>query len=434
VFRRFISIICIFVVISSNVVIAGDSNLSLITSTRALSLGGHYYAGSDNITSTFTNPAKVLCTLGFGFDMNVNDRAGQQMNYKSNGDLYRSYLLDDFSGSAGMYWVPSTKIGFGLVYNRALDYSVRWPLAMLFNVNNVKRVYGFQLTSRLRADAISPVIGFRLRQLALGFSANIYSFNSHLSFPVSNPEYELNGEDPAYQLDIVQTGQAFSWNTGFVYMVSNQLRVGGSLRGGVSVDLSGNANTDLFFDIDSTAQKSQVNSRIKTPTIGGLGILYKINDNLSLNLDVTASLWGSTLSSSEFAYDDTAWVSRIPITVQDSVTGYSLSKQPLEFRNSFDIGLGIEYRTEGNLQYRFGYRFTQTPNSKQSFSLLMPEVNRHWFSLGIGYQQAGYIIDLGIAYSLGIGKEIPDSVSEHFSGEYDSKVIIPSINVRYVFK
>ena len=422
------------VILYSYITKAGDSNMSPITSTRSLSLGGHYYAGSDNVTSSFINPAKVLCSPGIGIDINLNSIAGQNSLSKSNGDLHRSFLFNDVVGSGGIYWTKK-RFGFGLVYNnQALHYSVRWPLAMLFEVNNVDRVFGYQLTSRLLADAISPVVGFKFGRLSLGISANCYVINRQLAFPIGNRNYITNGEDPAYQIRISQKGKALGWNIGFVNMVSNQLRFGGSLHSGISADLTGKAFSEIFFDIDSTTNKSKVSSRIELPIIGGLGVLYKVKNHLSLNLDATVSLWNQVQSSCEYTYLDTAWVSRLPESNQDSITGYFWKDQPWEFRSNIDIGFGVEYKTDSNMFYRFGYRFTQTPNSERTYTLLFPEVNRHWLSFGIGYQQGGYIFDLGVVYSIGTEMSIPEDRNQNVPGKYGSRTIILSLNVRYVFK
>lgn len=433
-YKKRLVIIYAIILISSVTMIAGDSNMSPITSTRALSLGGHYYAGRDNITSTFTNPAKVLCSPGLGFDINLNNVAGQHSNNRSNGDLHRSFFFSDMNGSAGLYWAK-TRFGFGLVYNnQALHYSVRWPLALLFEVNNVNRVFGYQLTSRLSADVIAPVLGFKFGRLSLGISANFYALDRQLAFPIGNRDYTINGNNPAYQLKISQTGNAVGWNAGFVTFTSNRFRIGGSVRSGVSTDLSGNAFSEIFFDIDSTSSKSGISSQIEIPLIGGLGVLYKVNDRLSLNLDATVSLWDQVQSSCEYTYLDTAWVSRLPQSDPDSITGYFWQEQPWEFRNTLDIGLGLEYKTDGHMLYRFGYRFTQTPNGEKMYSLLFPEVNRHWFSVGLGYQQGGYSFDLGIAYSVGARTDIVAEANQNLPGEYHSKTIISSLNVKYMFK
>lgn len=430
-FKRYVLVLII--IIHGNVMIAGDSNMAPITSTRALSLGGYYYAGRDNVTSAYSNPAKVLCYPGIGFDINVNSIAGQNSLKKPDGDLHRSFLSYDLIGSAGLYWTKK-RLGFGLIYNnQALHYSVRWPLAMLFEVNGSDRVYGYKLTSRLQADAISPVIGFKISQVFLGISANIYSINRELAYPMSNPDFKTNGGDPTYQLTMKQNGNAIAWNAGFLAMISHHLRIGGSIRTGVTSELSGNAFSKIFFDVDSTSQKSKVSSQIEIPLSGGLGIIYKLNDRMSVNLDATLSLWSNTASSVEYIYSDTAWVSRLPEYNQDSITGYYWEEQLREFENSLDIGLGIEYKTDSNMYYRFGYRFTQTPNSERNYSLLFPEVNRHWVSLGLGYQQGDYIFDLGIIYSVGISTKVSENDNQYFSGKYSSRTVIPSLNIRYMF-
>jgi long-subunit fatty acid transport protein len=104
---------------------------------------------------------------------------------------------------------------------------------------------------------------------------------------------------------------------------------------------------------------------------------------------------------------------------------------PFYDRNSFVFAIGLEYSGENNLKYRIGYNYQTTPNSDRSYSLLLPNVNQHRISAGIGFLFNQFYLDLSIAYSVGVAKDIKKSQDEYFYGKYDTKTIIPSINVEY---
>lgn len=413
--------------------VAGDASMIPVSGSKSLALGGYYYAGKDHVTAAFSNPARLLHMVGKGLAVNISDRAGQQQCRQSKLDLHRSFLYNDFSGAAGIYWVPSPKFGLAVLYNRALDYSVRWPLAMSFNEGGTERLYGFQLTSRMRTEAISPIVGVRLGPLSLGLAVNIYNISRQFGFPVGNKEWETNSANPAYQMDIKQQGSSLGWSVGFSVPMSSQLRIGGMVRSGFTQNLSGNARTDLFFDLDSLVSKTAVDGKFQQPLSGGIGIMYKINNQFSVNLDVAMQLWGNSLSNYEFSYKDTAWTARMPAAPRDSITGYYWKNIPLDFKNSFDLAVGVEYTDVNDLQYRCGYRFSSTPNANNSYSLLFPNVNRHWFSVGIGLRYENYRLDLSLAYSVGIATSIKKEDEPYFYGEYDLNTILPSVNVEYQF-
>jgi len=164
---------------------------------------------------------------------------------------------------------------------------------------------------------------------------------------------------------------------------------------------------------------------------GGIGILYKPTDQLNLNIDLSSEFWGSTQSKLDFNYSDTAWSAIIAAAPRDSITGYWRSEMPFYDRNSFVFAIGLEYSGENNLKYRVGYNYQTTPNSDRSYSLLLPNVNQHRISAGIGFLFNQFYLDLSIAYSVGVAKDIKKSQDEYFYGKYDTKTIIPSINVEY---
>jgi len=419
------------VLILSDFTKAGDASTAPITSAKSLALGGYNYAGLDGITTTFQNPGKILSTPGFGLAMNIIDRAGQQQCQKGSRDIHRSYLFNDFSGSAGIYWVPNQKFGLAMVYNRALDYSVRWPLALMFTENGITRLYGFQLKSRLIADAYSQVFGLQVGKMSLGAAINIYQIYQQFEFPISNPEWQTNRTNPVYALNLEQEDNAIGWSLGFILPITTTIKVGGSIRSGVDFDLEGNAKTDCFYALDSLAKKSRLHSRFQMPMTGGIGILYKPTDQLNLNIDLSSEFWGSTQSKLDFNYSDTAWSAIIAAAPRDSITGYWRSEMPFYDRNSFVFAIGLEYSGENNLKYRIGYNYQTTPNSDRSYSLLLPNVNQHRISAGIGFLFNQFYLDLSIAYSVGVAKDIKKSQDEYFYGKYDTKTIIPSINVEY---
>ncbi|MCF7740161.1 MAG: outer membrane protein transport protein [Candidatus Marinimicrobia bacterium] len=414
-------------------IFAGSSDMEPVTSGKSLALGGYYFAGTDDITSAFNNPARIMDFTKNGFAFNITGRSGRQKCRQSENDLHRSFISTDYSGAAGLYWIPSSSLGFALVYNRAADYSLDWPWAISFDQSGTERLYGFHVTAQKRIDVISPIAGFRFGPLGIGVSANLYRVNNEFGFPVGNYDWETNQADPVYLMEMNMQGNAIGWSIGFNYAFNSNFKVGGSLRSGFSQKLDGDAKNDMFFELDSLAETTGIESDFEMPLTGGMGILYKINKNLSINLDFITQLWGNTITSYEFNYNDTAWVNRMPKASKDSLTGYYWTDMPVDFKNNFEIAIGLEYKANNDMHYRFGYRYSKTPNSEQTYSLLYPDVNQHWFSTGIGFEYENYLIDMSCAYSNGIENDIKENNDSYFYGKYDNWSLLPSINIEYKF-
>jgi len=114
----------------------------------------------------------------------------------------------------------------------------------------------------------------------------------------------------------------------------------------------------------------------------------------------------------------------------DPLTGIDPNNILLAFENSFDAGAGIEYDLT-DWSFRGGYRFSQSQNSTASYNYLFPTVDQHWFSLGLGYNDVEYIVDLGVSYAFGQETKIVSVPA--ISGKYDSETINVSMTLKYVF-
>ncbi|HAE87769.1 TPA: hypothetical protein DCG86_07075 [Candidatus Marinimicrobia bacterium] len=432
-----LKIINVFAVclIFTGIVLGGEAAFHPSAGTKSLSLGGLYYAGYDVIISTYVNPAHVLCSPGFGYALNVTDKAGRSEFTRVNQNLHRSHFINDVSGAAGFYWMVRPTFGLAMVYNRAIDYSVRWPFAMVFHVNNLDRLYGFELKSDIIADAYSQVLGIQVKKLSLGASATLYQLNHHFSYPMFNKDYQVNSKRPVYGIDLKTEGIAVGWSAGFKLALSESLSLGGSFRKRVDFDLDGKAETEYFQALnDSASIESNIQSEFALPSTGGLGVLYKLNNQWSLNADVSFSLWKNANSDIHFDYSDTAWVAGMNGGVADSVTGFSWSPIPFYSKNSFALAFGVEYRMANNMKIRLGYRYQSNPNDENSFGFLFPTVSQHILSTGLSLVLSDeYFVDLGFAYALGLDTSVDENAGSNFPGNYTSTTLIPSMTIRYIF-
>ncbi len=433
--KKTITIIMVTCLMFFSMVMAGDANFNEVTGTKSLALGGLYYAGPDEITSAFSNPSRVLVSSGFGFSVHTAGKAGRYEYRKENNDLHRSHYINDFGGSAGLYWMFSPNAGIATLYNRVHDYSVRWPLALIFNVNNLDRLYGFEMISETRTDVISQVFGLKVKKLSIGFAVSYYDLKQHFAYPMLNSDYPVNKKNPAYSVDLKLQGNAYGFSSGFMFPLSPSLQVGGAVRSSVQWDTEGKAKTDFFAArVDSLQSQSNITGNFKVPVNGGLGFLYRMNDQFNLNCDISADFWEDVPSKINIEYSDTGWTSRMNGVDADSVIGFSWTHIPFYSRNSFSAGIGMEYIPNDELAFRFGYRYQSNPNDKEAYSFLFPTVSQHILSSGIRFViYEKYMIDLGIAYAIGTKVRVKETDNNRFPGTYKAATIIPSMNLRYTF-
>lgn len=407
---------------------AGDVSLRSISQAKSSSLNGLYIAGIDEMNNVLNNVAGLAHLNSRFVELSLVDLIGQsELDNPTNG-LYRSFQQDNVALSAGIIYPLSEKIVIALSYQRAYDYDVNWPFAVLTSTDSSSVLQTFDLFNNISVDAILPSVSFRFGSLSVGASVNIFNVKYESAFPITNFEWNDTLGLPAYQMEYDMDAWSFGFNAGLMYDVSEDLRLGAFVRSSFSADLKGSVKSELLSSIDSVSAESEVTTTLEYPWILGAGLLYKFSAEWIVNLDFQYSLFGSSSESLVMNYSDPGWSTKNFQT--DPLTGVNPSNILLAFEDAFDAGVGLEYMfTDWSL--RSGYRFSQSQNNDASYNFLFPTVDQHWISLGLGYNDSIYFVDLTAAYAFGADTEIISIPS--VSGNYDSQTINVSFTLKYAF-
>jgi long-chain fatty acid transport protein len=426
--KIFTIVILIFLFGVNSSLNAGDVSLRSISQARTSSLNGLFIAGVDEMNNAFSNVAGLTYLNSRFVEMSLVDLIGQsELDNPTNG-LFRSFQQDNVALSAGIFYPLSEKVVIALSYQRAYDYNVDWPFAVLTSTDSSSVLQTFNLLNNINVDAILPSVAFRLGNLSVGASVNIFNVNYKSSFPVTNFEWNDTLGLPAYQMEYDMDAWSFGFNVGLMYDATEDLRIGTFVRSSFSADLEGSVKSDLLSSIDSVSAQSNVTTTFEYPWVFGLGILYKISTDWIVNLDFQYSLFGSSSESLVMNYSDPGWGAKS--FQADPLTGINPSDILLAFDDAFDAGVGIEYLLT-DWSFRGGYRFSQSQNTDASYNFLFPTVDQHWISLGLGYNDSIYFVDLTAAYAFGTDTEIISMPS--VSGKYNSQTVNVSLALKYAF-
>jgi opacity protein-like surface antigen len=410
-------------------ILAGGLNLKPAMGTRTLSLDGLYFAGVDGVASTIVNPAGLGFLTGKQINLSVIDRIGQEKFDNSIKGPFLSFNDDIYSFGGGIYLNFSEGFTGAVSYGRIVDYEVDWPYALFRKSDTLSAVHAFDMFNRIYVDAITPALSIKLGNIFLGLSGNGYHIKQEVAFPRGNDLWFQGLGEAAYQIDYSQDAWAFGVTFGIIVNFSNNLKAGLTVRSGYKADMKGTAKSNLLGDIDSVSSFTDVSSNFEMPWEIGAGINYNLSENLCLNIDFAYNLYGSIQKDETFNLNNSTWQNRL--SGVDSLTGLNPQSFPLQYNNSIEAGIGIEYSAPGGLTYSAGYRYSQSPNADVTYSMLSPQVDQHWFSIGINYIDENIIIDASIAYSLGLSKQIISTVP-NLTGKYSSNIFVPSITLHYI--
>lgn len=427
--KKLIVLISSFFILT-NVLIAGIPQFFQSSGSKSLALNGIYAAGVDGISNLSKNPAGLSYLKGRAIELSVYGKLGQNEYNNFNGNLFKSYRDDDVNIDFGAFWNVYNNITIGLDYNNSMQYKVNWPYATYTQGDSLSAILAFELFNEFSFTSINPSVSYNFGGFSLGISVNIVNIKHNLGFYQGDPNWEnKEGGVPAYQVNYNSDSWAFGGTIGLLAEITNSINVGAYLKSPVNSTLKGTAETNLLGFIDSTDTKTSLSSDFQLPWILGCGIIYDVNEKLKLNIDAQYNLWSNTNSSQIYSFNNNLWQNRLSKT--DTISGYSGSNTLLNYKNSLDAGIGLEYFANNDLTLRFGYRYSQTQFSESTYSMLYPSINQHWFSIGVGFWFEELYLDMAILYAMGIEKEIIQDKNQFFPGIYKGDAFLPSINIKY---
>ncbi len=427
-YYKFIIVFVILTTISKHLYAGGGDFLSLKNS-KTLSLNGLYLAGVDGVLGIRINPASLSHLSGYGFEITALDKLGDQTINTNNNGKYVSFRNDDFNIAFGGFAKLLDNLSIGISYSPELRYNVDWPYTQLNTSESASIVSAYDLRNSISIDAISPILSYRMGNLSLGISANIYHATLDYSYPTTNTLWADGTGLPGYELNYKLEGWSFGFTAGMQYSFSNYFSIALAIQSSSQIDIKGDLKSNLFKELYELPTDAKVKTKWEIPWKISLGGMYKLNPKLAINLDASMHLYTRPDELLIHEYENSALDDAL--SPSHSVVGLSGSGVKTNLKNLFNAGIGLEYVPSSTLSYRISYLYNQSSQEESMYSHLFSNIDQHWFAAGIGINQSKFLIDLTLSYALGVNTSI-DSKSAVIEGKYDSQLFIPSITVKYI--
>ncbi|EKP0308584.1 outer membrane protein transport protein [Aeromonas veronii] len=198
-------------------------------------------------------------------------------------------------------------------------------------------------------------------------------------------------------------GRKLGWNTGILLIPSKQTRIGLSYRNGVDLKLKGDATLSKpvapskFVSISDKG-----NLVLPLPATAELALFQQINDKLAIHSSINWTDW-SQFKSLTANLDH---LGTLPIKEE-------------HWEDGWRYALGMTYQLAPQWQLRSGIAYDQSPVPAANRTISIPDADRIWYSLGMGYQfTPDLTMDLGLTFL--DGKKV--DVHERFTqGNYQSR-------------
>ena len=371
------------------------AGLTRLSGTQ-LVLGGHYIKPSLEAS-----------------DVSGTTATGTAITGGSGGDAGEAAFVPNF------YYAQrySDQLSFGLGVNApfglATDYDGDW-------------------TGRYHADRseittinINPSVAYRINDaVSIGGGINWQKLDAELSQavdfgtvcygalgPVTCNAIPGGGLQPTQddgKATVTADDDAWGYNFGMLWQLSNEARLGLHYRSEIDYDLSGSVNLNAPANVPAALQAaagsgSNAKASVTIPATLSLSAFTQISPQWAIMGDITRTYWGD-LPELRVEFSNAA--------APDSVVTLDLNDV-----NRYSVG--ATYSPGGAWMYRFGVALDEspTPNAEVRTPRL-PDADRTWFSFGAGYKTSDKI-SFDIAYTY---IKVDDaSVEKSASGEDASR-------------
>ena len=387
---------------------------------RQAVMAGHLIIPS----AKFSNTASTAAGGGFALGSNGGDA----------GDLA-------FVPNAYLSWQLSPQwfvgIGVNAPFGLKTDYDADW----------VGRFHA--LKSEIKAINVNPSVAFKASDnFSLGFGINYQYVEAEITKAVNYTAVAAGtgnagliaatGAANAGSNSVEGDDSAWGFNLGIMFHPTPNTNVGLSYRSAMNLTLSGSvtytgrpAAMTAALAIPALAAQvgdSPITANLKMPASWSFAVKHQLNPKWDVLFDATRMEWSS-------------------IKTLDIVrnSGAVLESVPFNWKDTWRVGLGVNYRYSPVWTFRAGVALDQTPTSDTYRIPRLPDEDRTWVAVGGQYKisKAG-ALDFGYAHLFvqdpamnlsGAPALTPALVAGRGAliGNYDSNVNIFSVQYRHNF-
>lgn len=379
---------------------------------------GTAYAGAaavaEDASTVYFNPAGMTyLTAGHHVSgaLTLQDRS-LKFNDEGSNRFLNAYPRGDDGGQAGGlalipagYWTmsvtPDLHVGLGL--SPTFGATTQWSDTY---IGRYQGVY-----SEIKAANVNPSMAWRVNEfLSLGVGLDVVAFKAELQGMVPGAAL-LDNKTKMSGSDI-----GFGYNFGAMLQFTPATRVGLTYRSTIDLNLKG--------DVEMLGKKTPANVAVELPDSASIALSHMINDQLELLSDFTWTGWSSIPS----------------LVIKNRSSGAIISEEKLGFKDSFRVGLGMQYRYSKPLVLRAGVAFDQSPvRSAADRTVRMPDSDRIWLAVGSNYKFTEQTaVDFGYAHVFFDQAAINRATSNKpalqvVRGSFDSAVDIFSVQLNHHF-
>lgn len=288
---------------------------------------------------------------------------------------------------------PASRFGLGV--------NAPFGLKTEYDPNWVGRVAAIK--SDLKTINLNPSLATKLTdQLSVGIGLSIEYAKADLSgFAGGAGILSVKGDD-----------WGVGGNVGLLYEMDNTTRIGLSYRSRIKHKLEGDATFSAV-----PALNGGISADLTLPDIASLSIVKQISPALTLLGDISYTAWS--------VFDKLSIVRS---------SGATLTSTTEDWNDTWRFSMGATYKLNDAFKLRGGLAYDQSPVPDARRTPRIPDNDRTWVALGMGYQASkNGMIDVGYAHLFVKDPSLAQNTGLGLPGSYKFHVDILSAQYTHTF-
>ena len=383
---------------------------------RATARGNAFTATADNPSAIYYNPAGI--TQLYAPALSLSTGSGKNVTpVEQDGEGGLRMRLGVYAITLG----NEVNLGGG---SSSFDISHRWQAASSFYATwkkpNSKLTFGLGIYSPYGFGIWYPE-NSPLRQLAISGSIQYATINPVVAWQVTDTLSiavgpTLNYAKAALKRGIISVGDAFEFegtgwavgaNAGIMWRPLPKHSFGLMYRSETQVNFDGHTNTYIPTVIGNR-EPATVN--IAFPQNVVLAYSYRPTERWNFEVDVDWTDWD-----------------RLNTVIVNKGSGNAAL--PFNWQSSLFYEFGATYKFDGGYSASAGYIYSESSVPNASFNPIVPDSNRHIFSVGLGKQWKQWDVDVAYQFAHGVSRTVTGTAAGTY--QFDSHAISISAGYRF---
>jgi len=348
---------------------------------------GNAYAGSaavaDNASTIFYNPAGM--TLLKEREVSAGLSAVRpSFEFSNSGSV--SGVLSGEGGDAGSWaFLPNAYLSWALAKDVYAGVGLSAPFGLLIEYDNNWIGAAQAVKFDVRTININPSIAWRVNdKLSVGAGANW----QRLDVDYRRKAAILSAATASTSATLDADSDAWGWNLGALLTLSPSTRLGLSYRSKIEHELEGDLDVGgTLAGLTPALTSGKAKAEVELPDSWIFSVVQRLDDRWEMLGDISWTGWSS--------------ISKLDIVRSSgALAGVTVQTLDVDFRDTWRVALGANYRLNDAWKLRFGVAWDQTPVRDADTRLVsLPDNNRTWWATGAQWSpDKASRVDLGLAY------------------------------------